>query len=94
MSEDLNQCDMCGGMCRKPYTRCLKCKNPQTAEQPKKKDDYSKGARTGLAHNLTTQFLLGVTSNEEAQQSRIDYFWTKYDSVFEAFKKKIEEKEG
>lgn len=97
-------CKICGGMCRPEYDTCYQCKLKNgeikkditpPLEQPKKKDDYSKGMKIGLAHNLTVQYLLSVMKEmgEDNLDTKQDYFWSTYDLVFETFKKKIDEKE-
>jgi len=87
----------CGNRKKVEYPRCFNCgqkeKQANAPEQKVKKDDYSKGMKVGLCHNLTTQFLIGVNA-EETIADKADFFWTNYDKVFETFKKKIDEKEG
>ena len=94
MEQEYDICGKCGKKKKAQYPLCFSCGKEEPEQKTKKDKSYADGAKIGLCHNLTTSFLLGVTGNESALQSRIDYFWANYDKAFNIFKKKIEEKEN
>ncbi len=93
-------CKICGGMCRPEYDTCYNCKlksGEVKSELPQKKnnDEFRDGQKRGLTHNLTLQYLLFMMKemDKDNLETKQDYFWTTYNSVFDAFKKKIDENE-